>query len=521
MLKVVLIDDEYFFRNSLKHSVDWETYGFSLAGDANNGKSGLDLILEVKPDIAIIDINMPILNGLELIEELNRHKVSCKYILLTGYGEFKYAQKAIHLGVSEYILKPIEYDLLLDALNTLKNEIFAKQHKEQYVRELEEQRTRSTKEKFLLDFLNGHLSLNQTALAPYLANLNIRLHFHHFITILISVSRTSQETLQEILCMIRENFVRTYCSEAEIAELFLSDHSRICILYELNPARNLPEFVKRLQISLHTVLPAEVRCHTGVSSIHHTAESAPLSYEEAQTCLKNAIANNVSVFQYSQLCTTFYHIPEKQLQTLKKLIRLKDSVSIQEELSVLYQSFFNQKLNYDNVIFCTYELLSCLFSAINEKNSVNCFIDESSSSLSDTIRHLGSYEELLHWITDLYLKQITASSADSSSDRSVSRKVELFIQKNYGNPELSIEFIAKNLSMNYSYICYCFKHDHNITINEYINQYRLDQALTLFHSGIANVGYVAEQTGFNNPSYFGKKFKKAYGLSPSEYLKTL
>ena len=88
-------------------------------------------------------------------------------------------------------------------------------------------------------------------------------------------------------------------------------------------------------------------------------------------------------------------------------------------------------------------------------------------------------------------------------------------------PELTIEDIAQNLFQNYSYLCYCFKRDEGITINDYINQIRLNKALELFHSGVENVSYVAEATGFSNAGYFSRKFKKFVGLPPSEYVKTL
>ena len=93
MLQVFLVDDEYFERLALKNSIPWEELGMHVLGEANNGLTAYEMMIKDPPDIAIVDINMPKLNGIELISRLNEMHLSCQYIILTGYGEFKYATK--------------------------------------------------------------------------------------------------------------------------------------------------------------------------------------------------------------------------------------------------------------------------------------------------------------------------------------------------------------------------------------------------------------------------------------------
>ena len=89
MLKVVIADDEYYFRKALINNIEWEGNGFVIVGDANNGKTAYEMISKEQPDIAVLDINMPELNGLELIDKLNADGMECKYVLLSGYDEFR------------------------------------------------------------------------------------------------------------------------------------------------------------------------------------------------------------------------------------------------------------------------------------------------------------------------------------------------------------------------------------------------------------------------------------------------
>lgn len=116
MLKIVLMDDEYYFRQAMKKYLSEIGTEYEVVGEAKNGEEGLALIEELTPDIAFVDINMPIMNGIQMTEELARKKSKCKIIMVTGYNEFEYARKAMKLGVQDYILKPVDIQELEDCL---------------------------------------------------------------------------------------------------------------------------------------------------------------------------------------------------------------------------------------------------------------------------------------------------------------------------------------------------------------------------------------------------------------------
>lgn len=513
MLDIVLIDDEYFFRNSLKHALCWEENGFRIVGDANNGNSGMKLILDKQPDIAIIDINMPILTGLKLIEKLVELHTRCKYILLTGYDEFKYAQKAIRLGVSEYILKPVDFSLLLESLNNLKEEILRDKERYLHVKTLEDQRTLQIKENFLSDLINGYFSFNEVHLASYLKELNIRIPFENYTVFVLNFPKISSEQLAKLRSSLQESI-----NQKNIAEVFLNGHSQICVIEEIDSSLTSHTPGNHIRMYLNSV---QLGYHMGISAPHHSVEEIIVAYNEARLCLKNAISRNVPVLSSNQISTAFLHIPKEQIARLKKEIRLRNIPAVEKLLNALYKDFRKNKLSHDNIVFCTCGLLSCLLSVLNEQHSINCLTVQNSQNLFDTVNSFHSLDELQIWLISLFRKQLTDSPSSAEEESSVSDRVEQHIREHYSDPELSIDLISKNLFLNYSYICYCFKRDCGTTINDYINQIRLEKALELFHSGIDNVGYVSEQTGFNNSGYFSKKFKKAFGLSPSEYIKTI
>lgn len=111
MLKVLLVEDENLIRRGLRFQMNWTEVGCVVAGEAATGKEGLEQIRDIRPDIVITDIRMPDMDGLEMLA-LGREECDFESILITGYSEFDYARQAIHLGVSEYLLKPVDLNEL-------------------------------------------------------------------------------------------------------------------------------------------------------------------------------------------------------------------------------------------------------------------------------------------------------------------------------------------------------------------------------------------------------------------------
>ena len=115
--KVLIVDDEPGIREGFRHIFDWDGLGLALIGTASSGEEALSIIGEVSPDIVISDIVMQGISGLQLIQETrDAGNMDTQFILISGYNEFKYAQKAISLGVAAYILKPIDKAELEEAL---------------------------------------------------------------------------------------------------------------------------------------------------------------------------------------------------------------------------------------------------------------------------------------------------------------------------------------------------------------------------------------------------------------------
>ncbi|MDE5939375.1 MAG: response regulator [Lachnospiraceae bacterium] len=119
MYKVTIIDDEPLIVEGLSKTMEWEKWNCQVAGTASDGKEGMELIREKRPDIVITDINMPKMDGLRMIAGLKSEFPDMQLIILTGYREFEYARQAIELGVARFLLKPSKMNELEEAVEAV------------------------------------------------------------------------------------------------------------------------------------------------------------------------------------------------------------------------------------------------------------------------------------------------------------------------------------------------------------------------------------------------------------------
>ncbi|GAA3413323.1 response regulator [Paenibacillus hodogayensis] len=123
MYKLLFVDDEYEIRSGLCRFFPWDEVGFEIAGQAENGKQALEFLQNHTVDVILCDIKMPVMNGIELAEELYKQKSKIKIIFFSGHREFEYAQKALSFGVKSYVVKSTKFSELVHVFEKVKDEL--------------------------------------------------------------------------------------------------------------------------------------------------------------------------------------------------------------------------------------------------------------------------------------------------------------------------------------------------------------------------------------------------------------
>ena len=140
MLKVFLVEDEIVMREGIKNNISWEEEGFEFVGEASDGELAYPLIQKTQPDILITDIKMPFMDGLELSRLVRQELPDTKIIILSGYDEFEYAQEAISIGITDYLVKPIAGAKLLEAVKKVGKLVQEEQQQRLFLKTFEQER---------------------------------------------------------------------------------------------------------------------------------------------------------------------------------------------------------------------------------------------------------------------------------------------------------------------------------------------------------------------------------------------
>ncbi|UUZ93577.1 response regulator [Paenibacillus sp. P25] len=162
--KVVIADDEALIREGIRGSIPWDQMHMTVVGEAEDGEEALELALTWEADLMLVDLNMPIMDGLTLIRELRAKRPECRIIIVTGHEEFAYAQEALRLNVDDYVLKPIRIDQLTYVITEAKKQLEQQTAQQKYFELANRQIFKNIsllRERFCLEWIEGELNAVQ------------------------------------------------------------------------------------------------------------------------------------------------------------------------------------------------------------------------------------------------------------------------------------------------------------------------------------------------------------------------
>ena len=241
MYKVVLVDDEELIIEGMKQLVDWESLGCRIEGAAYDGDEALDIINETEPDIIITDIRMPSMNGLEMIDHVKEQFPDVVIMIMSGYSDFEYAQKALEKGAACYMLKPVlEKDLrerILQAVKKLDEKRLQKQKEEEATVRLYHLK-RGAKENFLRKLLREDLSPSH--ILHMWENMELCPPKSMAMVALLDTDIPLRDTEQAVIKFAIDNMIEEICLEAGSCECVSLGNETSAILFLYTPSIHLP-----------------------------------------------------------------------------------------------------------------------------------------------------------------------------------------------------------------------------------------------------------------------------------------
>lgn len=523
-MKILLLDDEYYFRQALKNMLEESSLEYQICGEAKDGVEGLRLMEETKPDIVLADINLPQLNGLEFIERAKKLYPKMGIIIISGYDRFEYAKKAIALGVDDYLLKPISREELNSALQktvTRIRKVRLQEAKIEHMIEYSDYTEKHRRELVLRNLLLGEISGTSEKLFGELEKCNIVFLYKMFAVIAIASSETNvgeqecrslKERIQRDIGKWHKDGV--FCAVAESEE-------RVGIILNFEERIEYKEYINEI---LRKVYGTEEhgKIVYGVGTVYRGLNNVFLSYQEAQhMCYQQLFCGNSEIY---------YEMVPRQMQkndifTLEKKMLLtayNNAGNLQGVEQILLGLFTDAKeahLSKNTLALMALEIMNpCMQYAITNKQAE--ILKKYFEFPIKKIQKLKSPDDILDFVWNAYQESIKSSKKTKKNSDAVVRAMA-FIHEHFKENELNLEKIADAACSNTSYLCCIFKKEMGVTINRYIMQLKLLEAKRLMDNGGKYIKQIALESGFANESYFGKCFRNEFHMSPSEYLGTM
>lgn len=507
-MKLMIIDDEYYFRQALKQMIPWEKLDLELCCECENGEEGLENAIALEPDIILADINMPRMNGLDFIAALKDKHINTSVVIISGYNDFSYAKKAITLGVQGYILKPIDEKELVDELKKVCKKIEHEEQKnDEYRRNMDEVKNLSIDK-----LIHGEYTiLNNIIEDLKKTGCSITNCSKWCVTVAEIENNTSISNVMQVFLKIND--------EMPNFELYKDKDYRTVIIHE---AISLPFWLSKLEDVQNIVFQEYAqKVKFGIGMIKTSANNIKQSYEEAVKAVK--VKSKDGIIAYKDLDTSEYEpflVNSEIRNRLILLLKERRYEKVKELINNIFDDAQTKNISIESMWMGGIQLLLPCIHLIEENGLMftSRFKGEYLYTM-DHIQRIDSWDDMKEYILRIY-ENCCDVEVISNVPPVVSKALSM-IEEKYSSPELSVDLIAKTVAMNYNYLCVLFKRNIGKTINDYIRDFRMQKAMEILSENSLNVGELSELVGYTNQGYFTKCFKKHFGVPPSRYLKNI
>lgn len=520
METILIADDEQNIREGLKCILDWKQLGFEIIGESANGDHALSFILKQNPSLVLLDVRMPKMYGTDIIKIAREKGFKGKFIILSGYSDFTYAQAAIRYGASFYLTKPIDEDELLSAVSRIKKEL-EKEHSNLDNIQLLKSKAKNV---ILHEIITGaYKPLSPDLfLSDELKEMNLDADIYQVVIFekfgtnpddasysfadLLKITNKGNHTFEHF----EEEGNEVILLKGSFA---LSKFQNFLSRYEQNPPQP--------GSPLDSLFLAYGRPVGNLDEIY-------LSYEEASTLLKRRF-----FCIQGQHTLGFDELPDVHKQNLE----ITDEKA-NEFYTLLtdYLMAFNRK----KVAETLFALEEYVYNVKSDIVTIRLFLTDLYFRIKEKVNHTYTSLEILfptnaeaidhiekcHYLYEIILfiseqtEKVFSASGNSSRSTNILDDIFYYIDHNYQN-NIKLENIAPLFGYNSAYLGKIFNKTAGESFNSYIDHKRIEQSKRLLSENQLKVYEISEKVGYKNVDYFHKKFKKYVGVSPAEYRKEI
>lgn len=521
MYKLLIADDDEIICRGLGTCIPWDKYGIQIAGMVHDGELALEFVDEEKPDIVIVDINMPFMDGIEFSYAVRQKYPEIKIILLTAYKEFAYAQKAVQLQVFEYLTKPFSNDEVIEAAVRAVKSID------------EEQKYRDNVRKnlgFIYEKQLEELTLYGTVEGEEVIKSGIQSFDHYFQVGIVYLKRIHDDWDEEQKALIDDEValrmasdrLRKMVRKRKGCNLFLQN-SRIVLVFEYEKREEGEKVKDVISLFMDEICKEDqVFLVGGVGRVYQGARKLPTTYQEAMFAMEQKYGyGNRSVILYSRIQerTAGFELEIPAIRKrLQEAVQQRDSAKIRKEIDELFTEINGMReWNLSSLKFLFIEFLGFSWEVTEEDRLYETFLKQS-GHLMEKMMAVGTLLELRGIVNQNFqqLYEYLDSQNTTDVEKRMNQAVE-YIKVNYPNPELNLNEVAQAVHLSASYLGNSLKKHKKLSYVNLLNQVRIDHAKKLLTRQEIKTYEVAFLVGFNSSQYFSSSFKKNTGMTPGEF----
>ncbi|MGN0298879.1 MAG: response regulator [Lachnospiraceae bacterium] len=505
-MKLLIADDEYDVREGIRYLLDWSKLGMHICGEGKNGQDTLNQIIKLQPDIVLLDIRMPKMSGLEIVKRAKEQGFQGKFIILSGYSDFSYAQEAIRSGVTCYLLKPIDESELENAVLEAKNAILNEQNNQKKLIQYRNKARDSILKDILYDKANYQL----------LDYSDILLDSSVFQVVLYTnYNQDSFQTTWDFADILR--IANRNHNSLDYVNV---DNQHVIILKGEFALMRFQELVAHYISQPQKGSPLDALFLTYGRPVH-SVEQIHQSFEDTCFLMKRRF-----FCHYNQHVLGYLDLPKDNASTTPRSVdniysqRIADYIQsgnrqmLSNVLEELRQDLYESNIE----IYLLKHYLADIM--IQVKSTITRTYGHLEIPFADNSAIINAIAEkyYLYEILDFFRIQfeICMNSMGSPSRESVMDNILQYIQHNY-QENLKLGSIAELFGYNSSYLGKIFSKVTGKNFNSYVDEIRIQNSKELLLQNEYRVYEIAQMVGYSNVDYFHKKFKKYMGMSPAEY----
>lgn len=524
--KVLIADDEYWTREKLRKMIEWEEYGLELLPPASDGEEVHERMEEGQPDILITDINMPFVNGVELLKAVQEQYRDVITFVISGYDDFDYVKGAFLAGSINYLVKPVsKIDLvnaIVKALEIISERRFQKKQAEQKKLEFSKAASLMQDREF-----SQFLERREMPYEPF-ATVGSEMDTVGLSVTLIKIHNTAYlmkecgHDMNLLSIRIKKRIREIMGADALMVFNYIYRSNEFIVVSELEDER-MAELAQKLLEELCESAKSPV---TVVISDHsYSADGIRQAYVQAVSFLMmrkfttDSCLIRTSQTDGGEVKSRFSEVQEKELRTLLKSGNRKGvNELIFERTGICHCK--EQQWGYLEVRQTVKRVLNILLTEAEKNLSTEeLFQMESMVEAADKAVELLDEAYLCEIMEDV-IDSVLAAGMEGVADtmQEVVRQAAAYIRDHYFET-LTLSGLAEQFHVEHSYFSKLFKKEMGETLVMYISGLRIEKAKEYIRKDAGSLAEIAFMVGYDDYTYFNKVFRKLTGVSPRDYKK--